>query len=260
MERYSDAKANILLYQKTDDAVALGRDDPGSWSLAHLAKGRITSFGFSSLPAGQDGAFLHEDAICLRLGGANHSILKRNEVALRGDHNVLNILAACLISALAGLPVEAMRAGVSGFTGVAHRLEFVRNWGGAAWYNDSMATAPERSMAAIHSFDEPLVVLVGGRDKSLPWQDFARLARQRVDHLILFGEAAEKISQALIKAGVDASQIIHCKGLRQAVQAAAQVVQPGDVVLLSPGGTSFDEFFDFEERGRCFVQWVSELP
>jgi UDP-N-acetylmuramoylalanine--D-glutamate ligase len=177
-------------------------------------------------------------------------------------HNLLNVLAACAITA-AGLPVEAMRAGVDGFRGVAHRLEFVRSWGGADWYNDSIATAPERAMAAIRSFNEPLVLLAGGRDKDLPWEDFAALVCERVDHLIVFGEALDKILQSLhqVECTVQTNHpsVTRCSGLREAVQAAAEIVEPGDVVLLSPGGTSFDEFHDFEERGVCFVQLVNAL-
>jgi UDP-N-acetylmuramoylalanine--D-glutamate ligase len=118
-------------------------------------------------------------------------------------------------------------------------------------------------MAAIRSFEEPLVLLAGGRDKNLPWQDFAALVRRRVDHLVIFGEAAEIISQAIQAGAANGEQtlqsVTRCAGLQQAVQAAAQLVQPGDVVLLSPGGTSFDEFKDFEERGVCFAQWVRNL-
>jgi UDP-N-acetylmuramoylalanine--D-glutamate ligase len=110
-------------------------------------------------------------------------------------------------------------------------------------------------MAAIRSFDEPLLLLAGGRDKNLPWEDFAALVRQRVDHLIVFGEAAGKILNAM---GPDYPSV-RCSNLREAVQAAARLVEPGDVVLLSPGGTSFDEFIDFEERGVCFRQLVMSL-
>jgi len=142
---------------------------------------------------------------------------------------------------------------------VPHRLEFIRSWGGADWYNDSIATAPERSMAAIRAYDEPLILLAGGRDKDLPWDEFASLVVRRVDHVILFGEAADVIWKALEKKGAGSLAVTRCKGLKEAVQAAAGIVQAGDVVLLSPGGTSFDEFRDFEERGEHFSQWVKEL-
>jgi UDP-N-acetylmuramoylalanine--D-glutamate ligase len=185
--------------------------------------------------------------------------MPRSRIHLRGEHNLLNVLAACAIGAVAGFSPQAMEKAVDSFFGVPHRLEFVRRWGGADWYNDSIATAPERTMAAINSFEEPLVLLAGGRDKDLPWEDFAALVCRRVDHLILFGEAADKVSQAMSIPACKLITMTRCAGLYEAVQAAAQVVEPGDVVLLSPGGTSFDEFKDFEERGECFVQWVKEL-
>ena len=109
-------------------------------------------------------------------------------------------------------------------------------------------------MAAIRSFDEPLVLLAGGRDKNLPWDDFASLVHQKVKHLILFGEAAEKIAMAFSDMAISS-----CSNLEEAVHMAAQVVREGDVVLLSPGGTSFDEFRDYEERGECFKHLVMQL-
>jgi UDP-N-acetylmuramoylalanine--D-glutamate ligase len=154
-----------------------------------------------------------------------------------------------------------MRAGVSGFKGAPHRLEFVRDWRGSHWYNDSIATAPERSMAAIRSFTDPIVLMLGGRDKNLPWDSLAELVHKRVDHVVLFGEGAEKIRLALspLPSHERPYSLVSCQGLQQAVQAAAQVAEPGDVVLFAPGGTSFDEFKDFEERGECFRKWVHEL-
>jgi UDP-N-acetylmuramoylalanine--D-glutamate ligase len=265
MQAYSAAKARILQFQSFGDSAVLGRDDPGAWSLALSAPGRLYSFGFSELAGDQVGAYLYGEAVYLRLtpGADAVFILQAQEIALRGAHNLLNVMAACAIAAAAGLPVDAMRAGVIGFTGAPHRLEFVRTWGGADWYNDSIATAPERAMAAIRSFDEPLVLLAGGRDKNLPWEEFAALVRRRVDHLIVFGEAAEIILRAIETGASGGEQtlqsVTRCSGLQQAIQAAAGLVQPGDVVLLSPGGTSFDEFKDFEERGVCFAQWVRSL-
>jgi len=137
----------------------------------------------------------------------------------------------------------------------------VRTWGGAAWYNDSIATAPERTIADIRSFDEPLVLLLGGRDKNLSWETLAELVQARVDHVVVFGEATGKILAALgtPRPGSRPYTINHCTGVAEAVQAAAQVAAPGSVVLFSPGGTSYDQFLDFEERGECFRQWVKQL-
>jgi len=144
---------------------------------------------------------------------------------------------------------------------MAHRLEFVRQWHGAVWFNDSIATAPERTIAAIRSFDEPLVLLLGGRDKNLPWESLADLVHERVRHVIVFGEAAGKIVEALSSANPQEKKatIQKVDKLKDAIDAASQIVEPGDVVLLSPGGTSFDEFKDFEERGEYFRKWVNQL-
>lgn len=272
MAAYTAAKARILAYQTSQDSAILGRDDPGAWSLAGQVQGRLITFGLRASPHPAAGTgvayadvFSRDEEVWLRQADQLTWLMSRSAVVLRGDHNLLNVLAACAISLAAGLPEQALEAGVRGFGGVAHRLEFVRSWGGADWYNDSIATAPERTIAAIRSFTEPLVLLLGGRDKDLPWEELAALVRRRVDHLILFGEAAEKISQVLETELAQPGSpdrdptVTRCSGLRQAIQAASQIVRPGDVVLLSPGGTSFDEFIDFEERGECFRQLVMQL-
>ncbi len=175
---------------------------------------------------------------------------------------MLNTLAACAVAFAAGFPMQSMINGVEALSGIDHRLEYIRTWKGADWYNNSIATAPERSIAAINSFQEPLVLLAGGRDKDLPWQAFSRVVLKRVKQLILFGEAADLIERALqdeIKSGIEEIPYQKCANLKEAVQKAADIAEAGDVVLLSPGGTSFDEFVDFAERGERFRKWVQEL-
>lgn len=261
MEAYTAAKARLLAFQGPDTVAVLNREDPGSWGLADQVHGQRITFGLQWPIAGLPGTYIDGQTLMYTDGAQVIPLLPRKVIALRGEHNLVNVLAACAIALAAGLPVEAMRAGVEGFMGVPHRLQFVRNWHGAAWYNDSIATAPERAMAAVRSFQEPLVLLVGGRDKKLPWESFAELIHQRVDHLIVFGEAAEKILGAVgpLRADERPYTLDRCASLQEAVQAAASRVEPGDVVLLSPGGTSFDEFKDFEERGEAFQTWVKQL-
>jgi UDP-N-acetylmuramoylalanine--D-glutamate ligase len=261
MEAYTAAKARILDYQTATDVAVLNREDLGSWNLAERVQGKLVSFGLQRPASGQTGTYVEKGQIYLQQGQSSAALLPREAIRLRGEHNLLNALAACAIATAAGLPQVSCYVGVAGFAGVPHRLEYVRTWKGADWYNDSIATAPERSMAAIRSFSEPLVLLAGGRDKKLPWDTFADLVHQRVDHLVIFGEAREKILQAVgpAQSGSRPFSITVCENLSQAVAAAANVVEPGDVVLLSPGGTSFDEFNDFEERGERFVQWVKDL-
>jgi UDP-N-acetylmuramoylalanine--D-glutamate ligase len=274
MENYTQIKGRILQYQEGTDAAVLGRDDSTAWKMAQNVHSNLWSFGFHKQDLLQRGTYLAAEGIFLRAGAESQDlhVVHPGDIKLRGEHNLLNTLAACAIAAAAGLPVKAMREGIRSFEGIPHRLEFVRNWGGADWYNDSIATAPERAMAAIRSFDDPIILLAGGRNKDLPWDDFAKLANERVKHLIVFGEAAEVIIHAIndyqqipareIAAGNKSFHqlpITKLDRMEDAVLAAAKIVQPGDVVLLSPGGTSFDQFKDFEERGECFAQLVKDL-
>lgn len=261
MENYIAAKARILEYQTETGIAVLCREDPISWALRSEVKGHLVSFGWNRPEDGSDGVYLHNDTIRLLKDGKDAQLLPIRLIELRGSHNVLNVLAACAISAAAGFPSSAIQAGVDGFAGVPHRLEYVRTFHGAAWYNDSIATAPERTLAAIRSFDKPIVLLLGGRDKNLPWQSLVDEIRKQVKHVIVFGEASEKILKALRSNGDDCQSfsISQCSGLRQAIQTAASLAEPGDVVLFSPGGTSFDEFRDFEERGERFREWVNQL-
>ncbi|MFA5872757.1 MAG: UDP-N-acetylmuramoyl-L-alanine--D-glutamate ligase [Anaerolineales bacterium] len=260
MEAYTAAKQRILNFQATGDTAILCREDPGSWRLRGKVNSRLISFGFGHIPGKQDGSFLSDGILHLRKRGVEIPLLRRDQIQLRGEHNVMNALAAFAIGYAAGLPLDAMREAAEDFRAVAHRLELVREWNGAKWYNDSIATAPERTMAAIRSFTEPIVLLLGGRDKNLPWEELAALVHERVERVVIFGEAAEKIAAALEQAhGPLQKTVERCKDLEEAVQAAARVTEPGEVVLLSPGGTSFDQFRDFEERGEAFRKWVSEL-
>jgi UDP-N-acetylmuramoylalanine--D-glutamate ligase len=267
MEAYTAAKRRILEYQTARDTSILGRDDLGAWGLFESAVGDRYSFGISKPPDGMKGAFIQEEWVSLWDGKEVTQVVKQAEIPLRGWHNVENVMAACAICQAAGLSATAMRDAIILFTGVPHRLEWVHFWRGADWYNDSIATAPERVMAAIHSFESPadvrrpIVLLAGGRDKNLPWNGLVELIHKRVDHLILFGEAAGKIAAAVGNnlAGERPFTMESCEGLQQAVKMAARVVEPGDIVLLSPGGTSFDEFRDFEERGEAFKRWVFNL-
>jgi UDP-N-acetylmuramoylalanine--D-glutamate ligase len=261
MEAYTAAKSRILAFQQAEDCAVLAREDAGAWQLAPQVKGSLISFGIEHLPSGQSGTFVKDNCLYYQSENRLEKLAERSIVTLRGRHNLLNVLAACAIGAASGFDAEAMRQGITGFNGVAHRLELVRQLHGVSWYNDSIATAPERTIAAIQSFDEPLILMLGGRDKKLPWDELANLIHQRVDHVVVFGEASPKVLQALgpQQPGRRPFTLSNCPGLYEAVQAVAQVAEAGDVVLLSPGGTSFDQFKDFEERGERFRLWVNKL-
>ena len=260
MEVYASVKRRILDFQAPDGIAILNREDPASWQLREKVKGHLVTFGIGQIPDKQDGTHLVESILQMRKNGREISLLRRDEIQLLGDHNLMNVLAAFAIGFGTGLPMEAMIEATRHFSGVAHRLEFIRDWNGARWYNDSIATAPERTMAAIRSFTEPIVLLLGGRDKDLPWGELASLVHQRVNRVVIFGEAAGKIADALEQAGGPLDhRVERCNGLEEAVNHTARMTNPGEVVLLSPGGTSFDQFNDFEERGEAFRKWVLEL-
>lgn len=261
MEAYTAAKAHIVDFQQSEDVAILNREDEGSWGLRDRVKGKLVTFGFSRPDPVWDGTYLEENQIFWQQNGKRVALFPASEIMLRGEHNRLNVLAACAIGMAAGFSADAIHEGVRGFRGVAHRLEHVRTWRGVEWYNDSIATAPERVRAALRAFNEPIVLLLGGRDKHLPWESLAADIRQRVDHVVLFGEAAEKIQKAIgtPAAGERPFTITRCERLEEAVQAAAEVAEAGDVVLLSPGCTSFDAFKDFEERGEAYRLWVNRL-
>lgn len=280
MAHYVAAKANILRWQDVDDTAILGWDNAvtGRWArqgsvdieaqegqervLFKLGARRI---GFSLVEAMADGAFLRGDRLVWRDGSHEAQVCTVAELRLLGRHNVSNVLAACAISGAAGASAPAMREVATTFTGVPHRLELVRELNGVRWYNDSIATTPERVIAALQSFGAPLVLLAGGRDKHLPWDDMADLTLAKVHHLVLFGEAAGLIATQIEKARRRARNIgteldvIQCEQLDQAVETAARIAHRGDVVLLSPGGTSFDAYRDFEERGKHFSTLVNAL-
>ncbi|MEK9163540.1 MAG: UDP-N-acetylmuramoyl-L-alanine--D-glutamate ligase [Chloroflexota bacterium] len=254
MEAYIAAKSHIVAYQKDDDVAVLGWDDENARDLKKIVRGKL--WWFSQTHADNFGTHARDGKIFLRDGEREQAVCDVSEIRLRGAHNLLNVLAACALSGAAGIPPDGMREAITNFNGVAHRLEFVREVRGAKWYNDSIATAPERVIAAIHSFDEPLIVLLGGRDKKLPWGDLLKLLRERQAKVFVFGEAGELIAKYAAQENV---RVTTCNQMADAITEVARITESGDVVLLSPGCTSFDEFKDFEERGKKFVEIVNQL-
>ena len=260
-EAYAFAKSQILLHQSQGDVAILNRDDEGSFALADKVVSDMISFGLKQPGRNQNGTYVEKEHIWLQIGRDQLKMLPTEWIPLRGTHNLYNVLAACAISAAASLALPAIQKAIEEFKGVPHRLEFVREVNGVSWYNDSIATAPERTLAAIEAFEEPLVLLLGGRDKNLPWEKLARVLHRRVKHVVLFGEAGPMIESVIGVPGQEDSlqSVSRTATLEEAVALAAQYAQAGDVVLLSPGGTSYDAFIDFEARGESYRKWVNEL-
>lgn len=257
MQAYTTAKAHIVRYQTDSDFAILNRDDPGSMSLADKTKAKILTFGFD-YPGEKNGCFVHDDHIMMKFNDELTKLAPVNALHLPGRHNLANAMAACTAAYAAGFTPEAMQEGIDAVKGVPHRLELVRERQGVSWFNDSIATAPERVIAAVNAVEEPMVLLLGGRDKDLPWGDLADLLSERKPKVILFGEAGDLVKNALKKTKPD-YPIHQVKSLEDAVNKAAKVAEAGEYVLLSPGGTSFDAYRDFEERGEHFRSLVKEL-
>ena len=252
MARYTEAKANILRFQGPDGVAVLSADDPGALATRDHVRGRLRLF--SRRGPVDDGAYAADGHIWLSGPGGRRALSPVSAIRLRGGHNVLNVLAAAALAETVGVPDEAIIEGIRTFAGVPHRLETVRELDGVKYINDSIATAPERALAALAAYDEPIILLAGGRDKEMVWDEWARHVAQRAKRVILFGELAEALAARL--SGVAVSRV---DTLAEAVYLAQAEAVAGDIVLLSPGGTSFDSYADFAERGEHFRLLVQDL-
>jgi UDP-N-acetylmuramoylalanine--D-glutamate ligase len=250
MDAYWAAKGQILAHQAPSDWAVLNADD--AWSLRYRPRARVLRF---SLEGVVEGAYLAGQRLML-LG---EPLIEASEVSLRGRHNLANVLTAAAAAHAAGIEREAMRAAIRAFQGVAHRLQTIGEKCGVVFVDDSIATAPERSIAALQAYHEPLVLIAGGRDKHLPMEQWAALIARRVKHVVLLGEMSDLIVRALNEVDPSYGSVSRALTMDEAVAEAARVAHSGDVVLLSPGGTSYDMYNDFEERGRDFARAVREL-
>ena len=259
-EGYVGLKRNILRYQRPDDIAVLGYDNEVSRSLASEARGRVIFFSDGAdLPG--PAALVRDDAVVWRSDGRDIPVVPTSEIPLRGRHNVSNVLAATAVASACGISTDAIGRAVREFKSVPHRLEFVAEFDGVAYYNDSIATTPERTLAGTRSFDEPIVLLLGGREKHLPLDDMFRELCGRCRALVFFGEARETLMAAARGTidGVGAEKrpdLVVVDALEDGVLAARAAARPGDVVLLSPACTSFDAYDNFEERGEHFRRLV----
>jgi UDP-N-acetylmuramoylalanine--D-glutamate ligase len=264
MDAYREAKLSILRCQSPADVAVLNLDDAGVVGMAAATPGQRRWFSLSQEPAA-DGAFLRLDRLVIRAGGSEGAICRRHEVRLRGAHNVANLLAACVAAEAAGGTIEAMRQVALSFAGVAHRLQVVGQKRGHTFVDDSIATSPTRSLAALAAFEPPIVLLAGGRHKNLPLSDWARTVCERVEQIVLFGEAADVLGAAIedacrdLGAGAQGLLVHRVSSLEAALALAVNVAPESSVVLLSPACTSFDTFRDYGERGDRFAQLVSEI-
>lgn len=252
MEAYAQAKMRMFENQLDRDIALLNADDI---EVTRRMPSRPHIFWFSRQKRVAEGAFLRDDQIIFRMDGSEIPLARRDEIPLRGEHNVENVLAACAASFLAGADPAAIANGVKSFKGVEHRLEFVAEIGGVSFYNDSKATNVDAALKAIEAFPGPLLVILGGKDKGSPYVPLREPLRQRARAAFTIGAAAEKIATEL----GDAMPVQHAGTLDRALEYAMEAAKPGDVVLLAPACSSFDQFENYEHRGRVFKELVANL-
>lgn len=252
MDKYIAAKQKIFKNQKNTDFAVVNADDSMAWTTTMNIAARRVPFSLSDRPA--SGPYFDTDTFYLRRDGQTQTICSTDELRLKGPHNWQNIMAALTAANLLNVPLAAMRKTLLAFRGLEHRIEFVTEKNGVAFYNDSKATTVESTRAAVRSF-ERVVLIMGGLDKGTAYEPLFDAVRERVTHLILIGQAAPKIDKALH----GATETTFADTLDEAVQKAASVARSGDVVLLSPACASYDMFKNYEERGRRFMELVNTL-
>lgn len=254
-ENYAAMKARITEKQTPVDFLVLNGEDKPTQMIAAKTKAQV--FWFSPRRPVKQGAFVHGESIVFvpSEGAKAEPVMPVAEIPLKGAHNVENVLAAVCAARLGGVPAESIRKSVAGFKAVEHRLEFVIDVRGVAYFNDSKATNVDATKKALEAFSGGVHLILGGKDKDSDYTELADLIRQRVKLVYTIGSAAEKIERHL--AGV--TKIISAGTLDAAVREAAQSAVPGDVVLLAPACSSFDQFQSYEHRGRVFKELVKGL-
>ena len=253
-ENYAQAKERIFAAQDGNDFAVLNADNVRAAAAAARSKAQVYWFSLEH-PVDQ-GAWVEGGSVLYRAAenAALEVVMPISGIPLKGEHNIENVLAAVCASRLAGASVEAIRKGIEGFKAVEHRLEYVATLNGVEIYNDSKATNVDATAKAIAAFPSGIHLILGGKDKNSDYTQLADLLRSRVKAVYTIGSAAEKIESQL--RGV--VSIHSCETLEKAVAAVAKAAHPGDVVLLAPACSSFDQFESYEHRGRVFKELVNE--
>ncbi len=255
-EGYASAKSRLFETQRKGDFAVLNYSDRTCRAYAARTKAEVSWFSAAEKPPA--GVWMSGNDLCFN----ERPFLKRCQIKLRGLHNVENVMAAALVAHLAGASLEGIGAAVESFPGVEHRIEFVRNLEGVAYYNDSKATNVDATLKAIEAFPEPLWIILGGKDKGSDYTPLRAALRERAKAALLIGakppypNAAAPLIKQVLKGAVP---LVDCGTLAQAVKYAREHAVPGEVVLLAPACASFDQFENYEQRGNTFKQAVAEL-
>jgi UDP-N-acetylmuramoylalanine--D-glutamate ligase len=255
MDEYVDAKKNIFKYQEKEDLLVLNIDNEITKNFISEAKGYVKTF--SSKEELKDGAYLKDGYLYIR----DKKIINKDEIVIKGTHNIENYLAAFLVTE-DEVSIESMVTVARNFKGVAHRCELIREVEGVKYYNDSIASSPTRTLAGLKAFDEKVILIAGGYDKHIPFEPLAQEGHEYIKELILLGATKYKIKEVFDKIkedkGIDIPVNI-VESLEEAVKKAKDIAKYGDIVTLSPACASFDMFTNFEIRGNKFREIVNSI-
>ena len=255
MQGYLEAKAKIFANQDEGDYLILNADDAYLAPLAKQARSQVIFFSRQHIL--KEGVFLRGNTVVFCHDGKETSICQKEEIAIKGAHNLENAMAAIAAAMVLGVAPERIREVLQTFAGVEHRLEPVRKWHGVLFVNDSKGTNPDSTMKALEAYDEPLILIAGGKNKGSDFSDLAQLIARKVKQVILIGQAKEELRAALAACGYE--QVVMCDTYEEVVRLATELAEPGDVVMLSPACASWDMFNSYEERGRLFKKLVNAL-
>jgi len=253
MEKYAASKAKIFQNQRSEDVLIYNSDD--EWTNRIIPQAKSRKIAFSIRQKLNEGAFVEKEKLVTSLGGVKTGIIDIDRIFIKGKHNLYNSMAAVLAGQLLGVESDSLRSTLEEFKGVEHRLEFVREIDKVRYYNDSKATNVDSVWYALQAFREPIVLLLGGRDKGNDYSRLTELVKKQVKAIVAIGESAGKVEQkfsntvSIKKAGT----------MDEAVATAHSIAQSGDIVLLSPACASFDWFKNYEHRGQVFKELVKNL-
>ncbi len=258
LKNYIDAKVNIVRYQDKNDLVVLNFDDREVLKYKNFTKGKVIFFSLDKI---KEGIFLKDKEIYYKDKGIEQKICLKDDIRLIGEHNLSNALAAIAVALNLRIDKKDIVRLLKKFKGLEHRIEFIREKQRIKFYNDSKATTPESTIAAIKCFPRSrLVLILGGYDKKIDFKPLiSELKNQKVLKIILIGETAKKIYEIIKKQNSYSSEVCICSSFKQAVEKSFSISKKGDTVLLSPACASYDMFKNFEERGRLFKEMVKKL-
>jgi UDP-N-acetylmuramoylalanine--D-glutamate ligase len=255
LNNYITAKTRIFTNQTSDDYTILNYEDNEIRNMALLCKSKVLFFSTDRVL--KEGAFVEDNYIKVIINNHEYKICTLNELLLRGKHNLENVLCASAMAIAAEVKPPVLKDALSSFKGIRHRLEEVVSKDGILYINDSKGTNPDSTIRAIESFNEPVILIAGGRNKGSDFIELAKLINSRVKELILLGEAKDVIKTAVMDTGF--RNIHEVKDFSSAVTRAHELSVPGDVVLLSPACASWDMFDNYEQRGDLFCDLVRKL-